>query len=81
VNVETLSADVTVDCLGKLCPVPVIETSKAVRRMEAGTILLLIADDPGSDPDIHAWCDETGNTLLRMDQEGKVFRFWIHHQG
>jgi tRNA 2-thiouridine synthesizing protein A len=80
VNVDTVPADVTVDCLGKLCPVPVIETSKAVRRMQGGQTLLLIADDPGSDPDIHAWCEETGNTLLRMDRDDRVFRFWIRHE-
>ena len=74
---ETLSADVTVDCLGKLCPIPVIETSKAMRKMEPGQTLLLIADDPGSDPDMHAWTEETGNPLLRVDQEGKVYKFWI----
>jgi tRNA 2-thiouridine synthesizing protein A len=81
VNTDTLSADVTVDCLGKLCPIPVVETSKAVRKLDAGQTLLLIADDAGSDPDLHAWCDETGNELLRMDQEGRVFRFWIRRVG
>jgi len=79
--VETISADVTVDCLGKLCPIPVIETAKAIRKMEPGQTLLLIADDPGSDPDMHAWCDETGNPLLRMDHEDKVYKFWIRREG
>jgi tRNA 2-thiouridine synthesizing protein A len=75
------TADVTLDCLGKLCPIPVIEVSKAVRRMESGQTLLMLADDPGSDPDMHAWCDETGHELLRMERDGRVYRFWIRREG
>ena len=79
--VETLSADLTVDCVGKLCPTPVIEIARAVRKMQPGQILLLIADDPGSDPDLHAWCEETGNSLLRMDQKNDAYKFWIRREG
>lgn len=74
-------ADVTLDCLGKLCPMPVIETMKTIKKMATGQTLLMLADDPGSDPDMHAWCEETGNPLLRMDTEGKVFKFWIRRAG
>ena len=75
------NADVTLDCQGKLCPLPVIEVSKAMRQMESGQTLLLIADDPGSDPDMHAWCEETGNPLLGMEKDGRTFRFLIRKEG
>jgi tRNA 2-thiouridine synthesizing protein A len=75
-----IQPDLTVDCLGKLCPIPVIEVSKAMRKLEGGQTLLLIADDPGSDPDMHAWCEETGNELLDMQRDGKVFKFWIRRE-
>lgn len=74
-------AEVTLDCQGKLCPMPVIETMKAIKKMEPGQTLLMLADDPGSDPDMHAWCEETGNPLLKMEKEGKVFKFWIRKEG
>ncbi len=72
-----VAADVTIDCVGKLCPIPVIDVARAMRTMEPGKTLLMVADDPGSDPDMHAWCEETGNELLRMDRDGRVYRFWI----
>jgi TusA-related sulfurtransferase len=30
---------------------------------------------------MHAWCDETGNELLRMEKDGRVYRFWIRREG
>ena len=80
-DTDMASPDVTLDCLGKLCPIPVIETMKAIRKMQAGQTLLLLSDDPGSDPDMHAWCEETGNPLLGMEKDGKVFRFRIRREG
>jgi TusA-related sulfurtransferase len=49
--------------------------------MESGQTLLMLADDPGSDPDMHAWCDETGHELLHMERDGRVYRFWIRREG
>lgn len=74
------SNDITLDCLGKLCPIPVIEVFKLMRNLESEQTVLLLADDPGSDPDIHAWCEETGNTLLDMQREGAVFKFRIRKE-
>lgn len=73
--------DVTLDCLGKLCPLPVIEVFKQMRKMEPGQTLLMLADDPGSDPDMHAWCEETGNPLIEMVKDGKVYKFHIRKAG
>lgn len=74
------TTDITLDCLGKLCPLPVIEVFKAMRKLEPGQIVLMLADDPGSDPDMHAWCEETGNSLLDMEKDGNVFKFRIRKE-
>jgi tRNA 2-thiouridine synthesizing protein A len=69
--------DRTLDCLKLLCPVPVIKTSKTVKEMQVGQVLLLLADDPGSKADMVAWAKQTGNELLGIEEEGRTFKFYI----
>lgn len=71
------AADVTIDTSGKFCPVPIIETAKAIRQLERGQVVELIATDPGVETDMPAWCKATKNELLDMVREGKVFRAWV----
>jgi len=71
------AADQTLDCKGMLCPLPIVKVSKAIKEIDAGQILLLLATDPGSGPDMAAWTKRTGHPLVHQDQEGDVFRFWI----
>ena len=46
----------TVDCLGRPCPVPVIELAKALPTVEVGEVLEVLSDDPAARLDIPAWC-------------------------
>ena len=45
-----------VDCLGRACPVPVIELAKAVLTAEVGDVIEVLSDDPAARVDIPAWC-------------------------
>jgi tRNA 2-thiouridine synthesizing protein A len=45
--------------------------------MSSGQVLELLADDIGSKDDIPAWTRRTGHQLLGMEEEGKVFKFYI----
>ena len=65
------------DCLKLLCPVPIIKVSKAAKELQSGQTMLMLADDPGSKADMIAWAEQTGNELLGIEQEGKVFKFYI----
>ena len=47
---------ITVDCLGRSCPVPVIELAKAVLTVEVGDTVEVLSDDPAARVDIAAWC-------------------------
>ncbi len=74
---QEVVADRTLDCTGLLCPVPIVKLSKAVKEMEPGQTLLMLATDPGSRPDMAAWQRRTKNEVTEMDSEGKVFRFLV----
>jgi tRNA 2-thiouridine synthesizing protein A len=47
---------IEIDCLGRRCPIPVIELAKAMRTAPAGEIFQVLADDPAAANDIPAWC-------------------------
>lgn len=65
------------DCTGMQCPLPVIKTAQAIKTLEVGDRLELLATDPGVDPDMRAWSRRTGNELVSIDQQGDVFHVLI----
>lgn len=67
----------TLDCKGLLCPLPVVKTFKAIKEMQVGEILEMVATDPGAMPDMKAWANQTKHELLESKDEGGVFRFLI----
>jgi tRNA 2-thiouridine synthesizing protein A len=71
------AADQVLDCTGMACPLPVIKTSQAIKTIEAGQVLELLATDPGVEPDMKAWTTRTGNQLLNVGQDAGVFHVLI----
>lgn len=69
------------DCKGLACPMPVIKTAQAIKTIEPGQVLELLATDPGVEPDMKAWSSRTGNELLGIDREGDVFHVFLRRQG
>ncbi len=56
---------------GLLCPMPIIKISMALSKATSGDIFEITSDDPAFEPDIKAWCNETGNTLSNVAKTGK----------
>jgi tRNA 2-thiouridine synthesizing protein A len=56
---------------GMSCPVPIIKLSMATRKGAPGDEFEVISDDPAFEPDIKAWCEDTGNTLNGITKSGK----------
>jgi len=59
----------TLDCLGKRCPLPIIEVAKKIANQDPGFKVLLLSDDPASAPDLVAWARMTGNSVEVIDQK------------
>jgi len=74
---KEIKPDIVLDCVGLYCPVPIFETRKKINSMEKGQILKLMADDPGSKPDMEGWARTTGNELLNVEEEDGVYTFYI----
>ena len=67
----------TLDCKGLLCPVPIIKLSKAMKAIQVGEVVEMLATDPGSVPDMDAFGRQTGHEIVSRDQQGDVFRFLV----
>lgn len=70
-------SNITLDCSGLNCPIPILRLSKAVRSLKTGERLEMIATDPGSVKDIQAWSKQTGNTLVESKQDNEKFLFVV----
>jgi len=70
--------DKTLDCTGLTCPLPLAKTNRAVKEMQSGQILEMIATDANAMLDMEAWAKQTRHELLlaQKQNDGK-FRFLI----
>jgi tRNA 2-thiouridine synthesizing protein A len=75
--VDLSKADQTVDTSGECCPVPLAKASRAMKTLPSGAVLELISTDIGSRMDIPAWCKRTGHELLRREEEGRTFHYFV----
>jgi len=76
-ELQAVQPDVEVDARGTFCPEPVIATQNRMRSMQAGEVLLLLADDAGVAVDIPAWCMSTSNEFLGLLKEPQMYRVYV----
>ena len=58
------------DCLGKRCPLPVIELARHIVDIEPGATIRLLADDPAARVDVPAWCRMRGHEYVGETTHG-----------
>ena len=46
----------TLDALGKKCPIPIIMLADRIREVPVGQTIEVLADDPAAKTDLPAWC-------------------------
>ncbi|WP_437610492.1 sulfurtransferase TusA [Erwinia sp. V71] len=69
--------DQTLDALGLRCPEPVMMVRKAVRLMQDGETLLVIADDPATTRDIPGFCRFMEHTLVAQSVEQLPYKYLL----
>lgn len=72
-----MQADETLDCYGLLCPMPIIQTSKKIKGLEIGQVLEVISTDKGIKEDMPAWCRQTGQEFLGIEEEGDLYKVYV----
>ena len=46
----------TIDALGRKCPIPIIMLAERIREVPIGSVVSVLADDPAARTDLPAWC-------------------------
>ena len=72
-----MRADVTLDCFGLLCPVPIIMTAQEIKKMQVGQILEVVSTDEGIKTDMPAWCRSTGQEFLGVEEKEAEYRAFV----
>lgn len=72
-----MKADVTLDCIGLYCPMPIAHTAKKIKELKPGQVLEVLADDEGIKADAPAWCRATGNELLGIEKDTTGYKVYI----
>ena len=67
----------TIDCLGELCPLPIIAAGRALRRTSVGSSFVIVSDDPGVLVDMPAFCHARRQELVSVETKGDVHRLFI----
>ena len=70
-------ADLTLNAVGKKCPMRVLMTKKELKKMSAGQTLELVVDDKGALKDVPALISKTGDSILETKEEGSNITFMI----
>jgi tRNA 2-thiouridine synthesizing protein A len=78
---KVVNPDRQIDCTGLFCPMPIVKTREAMTQMAVGQVLVMLSDDPASDPDMRSWARTTGHDLLEVGRDGAVYRFVIRKTG
>ena len=71
-------SEIKVDCIGNICPVPLVETRKALRKAKEGDIVEVIGTHPSSKKEIPMAVKAMGLELLEVkDEQGGVWKIRI----
>ena len=72
-----MKPDFTLDCYGLLCPMPIFKAAQKIKELETGQTLEIISTDDGIKADIKAWCEKTGNELLKIDEADGEYHSYV----
>jgi tRNA 2-thiouridine synthesizing protein A len=70
-------AEIKVDCTHETCPVPLVETRKALRKAQEGDIVEVIGTHPASKKEIPMAVKALGLELLDIREKDGVWKIRI----
>lgn len=72
-----IQPDETIDCRGLSCPMPLLKTKKAIKKMKTGQIIEIIGTDPGSRNDLPVFAERSGHEYLGEKEEEGFSYFYL----
>jgi tRNA 2-thiouridine synthesizing protein A len=70
-------ARLTIDAMGRKCPIPIIMLAERIREIPIGEIVAVLADDPAAKSDVPAWCAMKSQEFVTMTDVPPGWAFFI----
>jgi tRNA 2-thiouridine synthesizing protein A len=71
---------VTIDALGRKCPIPIIMLAEQIRDVPVGAVIAVLADDPAAYTDVPAWCGMKSHELVFRSELDSGWSFGIRRR-
>lgn len=72
-----MKANETLDATGLACPMPIVQTKRAMETLQEGDVLEVRATDPGSEADIKAWAKNAGHQYLGTTKTADILTHYL----
>ncbi|WP_368905052.1 sulfurtransferase TusA family protein [Bacillus wiedmannii] len=73
----SIKVDMSLDCKGLACPMPIVKTKKAMEGLASGQVIEVKATDKGSTVDIQSWANKIGHQYIGTKQEGDILMHYV----
>jgi tRNA 2-thiouridine synthesizing protein A len=70
----------TIDALGRKCPIPIIMLAEQIRDVPVGAIVAVLADDPAAYSDVPAWCEMKSHECVFRSELPSGWAFGIRRR-
>ena len=70
----------TIDALGRKCPIPIIMLAEQIRDVPVGAVIAVLADDPAAYSDVPAWCGMKSHELVFRSELESGWSFGIRRR-
>ena len=71
---------VTIDALGRKCPIPIIMLAEQIRDVPVGAVIAVLADDPAAYTDVPAWCGMKSHEFVFRSELESGWAFGIRRR-
>ncbi len=73
----SIKVDMSLDCKGLACPMPIVKTKKAMEGLASGQVVEIEATDKGSTVDIQSWASKVGHQYIGTKHEGDILMHYV----
>jgi tRNA 2-thiouridine synthesizing protein A len=73
-------AVLTIDALGRKCPIPIIMLAEQIRDIPLGAVVAVLADDPAAYTDIPSWCVMKSQEFVHCQELPRGWALFIRRQ-
>jgi tRNA 2-thiouridine synthesizing protein A len=74
------AATLTIDALGRKCPIPIIMLAEQIRDVPLGAVVAVLADDPAAYTDIPSWCVMKAQEFVSSQELARGWALYIRRR-